>query len=287
MTDFRTFKTGEILTDAERAKLSPVDRKSYDLEQKIRGLMKLADSPSASEGERENATRMIAKLITKHQIDISQLRSAEKTGPAKIISFEIFVSNRYGLGGIRATAIHRAVLTPLGGTSVKWHHASHSTKKDTRVACFISEDLADFAKMLIASLLLQMETGMFVASRQHQRELKDNWLPANAITKQLGLFRKGYLFAWGDAVGARVSRGREDARQEAERETGKEIVLASDAERSRSAMEAWHDDLYGSKMRKSRTVYVSQTGKIAGREDGRKAQLGINEVGGQRARALT
>lgn len=290
MGEYRTFQSGEILSDTERAKLSPADKKRYDLEQKLRGLMKLANDEGAHDGERENATRMIAKLITRHQIDVALIRekeTGEASGPVKIVKFDIEVSNRFNLGGIRAQALNRAVIHPLGGYSVYFHYR-HSTKVATIVECYLPEDVVDFAKMLLASLTLQVETSMKVATTRFVRELRESadrqyiyGLPKSVETSETAKFRKGYLLTWGSVVGRRVAAGRQEARDEAQQFTGKELaVLDTFALAKKTAQDLAEAE--GSKIRSSRAVTVSQDGRMAGAKDGRRAQLGINEVGGTR-----
>lgn len=285
MSEYRSFKTGEILSDAEQAKLSPEDKKRYSREQKVRSLMALVDNPSTPEEERDTAMRMLSNLIARHQIDVTALREKANTGPAKIVKFEVWISNKFKLGGVRASAIHRAVASPLGGTTIKWWSSGQSTKQDTRLVVFVSEDVVDFAKMLVSSCLMQMESGLVVAVKQHRRELESQWLYKSEVTKLVADFRKSYIAAWGQTVGVRMEAGRKQAAREASAETGKEIVLVDDSSRSKAAQEAWHKAQYGpnSKLRASRRiVYTSQSGISAGRRDGQRAQLGINEVGGGR-----
>lgn len=284
MTDYRTFKSGEILSDDERAKLSPEDRKRYDLEQKLRGLMKLANDERASDGERDNATRMISKLITRHQIDLALIREAKDgaTGPVEIVRFEVLVSNKLGLGGVRCQALHRAVISPLGGHSVFFHSSAQSASTEARLEIYLAKDVVDFAKMLLASLTLQVETSMKVAAVRHKRELDWDWrLTKSDVTKLVSRFRKGYLLAWGSTVGSRVAEGRAEAREEAQRFTGKELAVLDTKELAKKASEDWNR-ANGFRITKSRPVLVSETGRTAGRRDGLRARLGTNEVGGRR-----
>jgi hypothetical protein len=279
MTEFRTFTSGEILTDEERAKLSPADRKTYDLEKRLRILMALADDPRAAQGERESATRTIARLITLYQIDLTLL--AQESGEAKpveIVDFTTYVSNRFGIGNVRAQAIDYAVVQPLGGKTVWWHNPSHTTSTDTRLLILLPKDVVPFAKMLISSLSIQMETGMKVATAQHLHEIRwDGRMNKAQEAKAVSTFRKGYLMAWGETVGRRVRAGREDARQEASSSAGKEIALLDTRSLAQLALDAWNKER-GTKTRSARPVIVSEFGSTAGRKDGRKAQLGINQL---------
>lgn len=285
MTEYREFKSGEILTDAERAKLSPADRKQYDLEQKIRGLMKMADSESATEGERENATRMMGKLLARHQIDLALLReqkTGKASGPVKIVRFNIAVDNRFGLGGVRCRALHRAVVVSLGGYSTFRHSSQQSSRTQASMEIFLPEDVVDFAKMLFASLALQVEGSMKVAAARHLFDIRHNrWVTKAEEARLISQFRKGYLLAWGSTVGERLAQGRQEAREEAEKYTGKELAVLNTAALARKTSDDFYEER-GSKLRTARNVLVSATGSSAGRKDGRRAQLGINEVGGSR-----
>lgn len=285
MSEYRSFNTGEILSDSERAKLNADDKKRYDREQRVRSLMALVDDPSTAEGERDNAMRMLSNLIARHQIDVTALRQKDNTGPAKIVSFEVQLSNRFNLGGVRASALAWAVAHPLGGTTIKWWRSTDSTKEETRFMVFVSEDVVDFAKMLVASFTMQMETGMAVAVKEHRRELGRQYLYPDEINKLVKDFRKSYVISWGTAVSRRMKAGRQQAATDASRETGKEIVLVDDSKRTKAAQLAWHQEQYGAKakLRSSRKLVVtSDDGASAGRRDGMRAQLGVNEVGGRR-----
>lgn len=317
MSQQTTFKTGQILSDAEVQKLSRDDKKRYGREQKVRALMALVDDPATPEHERDTAMQTLAKLITRHQIDVNAIKVKKQTGPAKIVNFEINLSNRYNLGGARATMVQWAVVGPLGGTTIKWWSASHSTSYDTRVLVFLPEDVADFAKMLIASFTMQMETALTVAVREHRRELERQWLSKREVTSLVGKFRKSYIGAWATVVGRRMELGRSQAVQEAAQErvddqanapreervrmgrksldaaeVGKEIMLSlkQDVERASEAQKQWHKQEYGekTKLRSGRKfIFASRDGVSAGREDGRRAQLGVNEIGGGHRRTLS
>lgn len=273
MTEYRTFKSGEILSSDERAKLSPEDRKRYDVQEKIRKAMAIADDPSIGEDERAQAQRTVAKLIVQYEIDVTALM--DKSEAKKTVTIEHFVvnvSNRYGMGGIRARALSRAVVVPLGGKMVFYHSSSDPTSVETRCDIFMPDDMVDFAKFLIASLTLQVETSMKVAAVQYQREIKFQVAPRHVST-MVAKFRKGYMLAWGSTVGRRMDQGREEARQEASAATGKEVALRDVSTLVENAVTA----MYG-KTRTARSVKISVSGATAGRRDGMRANLGNNEL---------
>lgn len=269
MTDFRSFKSGEILSDSEQRELSPVDRKRYKTEQRIRAAMKISESPAATPEEKEQASRTIGRLLALFEIDMQALADKDDAkAPVKIVRFDWDVSNKLGVGDQRVSLINRAVVLPLGGKMV--YGSSRWADVPVTATIFLPEDMVDFAKVLMASLLLQAETSMKVATVQHRRELMaDRRVTKNDATRLVGQFRKGYLIAFGDMVGYRMSQGREDARKEASVEAGTAIALRDTSALSKAAM----DEAFP-KTRKARNVIVSQTGQSAGRRDGRRADIG-------------
>ena len=58
------------------------------MKDKIRKLLALANDPGATEGERANASRMAAKFMAKHDIDLSDLQEAELREQFDLISGE-------------------------------------------------------------------------------------------------------------------------------------------------------------------------------------------------------
>jgi hypothetical protein len=269
MSEYRTFQSGQILTDAEQRELSPEDRKRYKTEQRIRAAIKLAESPGATEDEKIQATRTIARLMALFEIDMDALADKDDAKkPIEIVEFDWDVSNRLGLGDQRISVINRAVVLPLGGRMV--YNSSRWADTPATANIFLPDDMVAFAKVLMASLLLQVETSMKVATAQHRRELMaDRYVTKSDMTRMINEFRKGYLLAWADTVGRRVREGREEARQEASISMGKEVALRDPSALSRAAVEARYP-----KTRKARAVRVSDTGRTAGRRDGRTASIG-------------
>lgn len=248
---------------------------------RIRAAMAIADSPSATQQERDQATSVVSRLIAEYQIEMAELRNLQHTGPSKIVNFDVSVSNRYGLGRVRTQAVHAAVVRPLGGHSINFASDVTSAKDQVRLAVFLPEDVASMAEILISSLLLQMENTMKVASTQHRRELIDGWVSTSELNTLVYRFRVSYLMSWGKTVGARVRAGRQLAEHEVSEATGKDIVLADTSDQAKVASKSWAED-NGYTTRKSRSVMVTATGVGAGRADGLRASIGGNEIGGSR-----
>jgi hypothetical protein len=274
------------------------DNKREMLLNTVRNMMARANDPRTPEEERDTATTLVSKWIAKHQIEDAELREAEKSGPSKIVSFKFKVSNKNNLGKVRASALHWAVVTPLGGTSYKT--TPQSAKYPATMTIFMPEEIVEFAKILLTSLSLQMETGLAVKSRDERRRLEDrNWFETpSKITTKVANFRKGYLIAFGSTVGKRIKDGRKEAVQEARQEAqaeayargidGAELAKVGSAIALRDTREladaAMNEHCPG--LKTARQVKYSVQGYIAGKDDGNRADIGLTRVGGSRT-ALT
>lgn len=246
---------------------------------RIRAAMAIADNPTTTQQERDAATSTVSRLIAEYQIEMAELRDLHQTGPVKIVNFDVSLSNRFGLGKMRAQAIHRAVVDPFGGHSINF--SARSAKDIVRVAVFLPEDVAAMAEILIASLILQMEATMAVAAKAHRRDLIEGWVSDSELTKMVYRFRLSYLLSWGTTVGHRVRAARQLAQDDASEATGKEVVLADTSKLAKDTSSDWAVE-QGYTTRDSRKVMVTATGAQAGRADGMRASIGGNEIGGSR-----
>lgn len=262
----------------------------------VQRLMKLAESETATDGERNLAAARVAKIIAKHQIENAELRKVEKTGPSEIVSFTVEVSNSYGLGLVRCTALAWAVTRPLGGSTYRTSYKS--AKLPVEMTIFLPEEVAELAKILLTSLTLQMESGLTRAAREHSEEL--DWsLSDSARASSVLRFRRGYLEGWGATVGRRVREAREAAvqevRQEAQAEAyahgadgaeiariGAEITLVDDRARTENFRDTYYAKHNGGRTLKYKSAkyQVSSQGLQAGESDGRRADIGASRIGG-------
>lgn len=246
---------------------------------RIRAAMAIADNPSTTQQERDAATSTVSRLIAEYQIEMAELRDLHQTGPVKIVNFDVNLSNRFTLGKMRGQAIHAAVVAPLGGHSINF--SARSAKEEVRLAVFLPEDVAAMAEILIASLLLQMETAMAAAARTHRRDLIKGWVFDSELTKLVYRFRVSYLMSWGSTVGKRIRAVRQLAQEDASEATGKEIVLADTSKLAKDTSKQWAND-QDFTTRAARKVVVTATGVTAGRADGLRASIGGNEISGTR-----
>jgi hypothetical protein len=272
---------------------------------RIRNMMKLAHDPRTSEHEAQNAAYMVSKLMAQYQIADAELRKAQKKAPSEIASFTFECSNKYNLGKARSTALHWAVVLPLGGKSFKT--VGTSTKTSTVMTIFLPADLLDFAQVLLASLSLQMENGMHAKAKEERARLGKVFEGYRSVTpadinRRINDFRKSYILTFGGVVGDRIEAGRKAAVQEAVQEAqaeayahgasgaelakiGNSIALVDTTQRAEQAMDDFYKARWGAtkKLAKSRRLKITNTrGYTAGQQDGQRADIGQKRLGGAR-----
>lgn len=232
----------------------------------------------------DNATKKIAKLMRRHQIEEADIQAAHSTEDQAFKVVKFSVSNSYGLGKERATALHWAVIVPFGGHSMRTHYTS--AKMDTELTIFIPTSIADMVQPLLYSISLQMEMGLADAVKIVRDRLKDNyWLTQAERNREVLQFRRGYVRSFGSTVGSRITAAQKEAMDELKKEleeegrslgTSTELVLASSNEKAKKFMHDWYADFTGG-FGKIRTTTnrarASMEGRNAGSRDGRKADI--------------
>lgn len=236
------------------------------------------DSGVAHEDVADNATKKIAKLMRRHQIDMADIESAQATAGDKFIRFEFSVSNSYGLGKERANALHWGAIVPFGGNSMRTVYKSART--DTKLTVFAPASIAEMLKALVYSISLQMEMGLKDATKAERTRLDKNvWLSQADRNREVLLFRRGYLRAFGSTVGGRIKSAQQEAMEEllAEGNTlnsSTELVLASSSDQAAEFMRSWYATTKGGKLRVSTNrARASDLGYQAGARDGRNADI--------------
>ena len=230
----------------------------------------------------DNATKKIAKLMRRHQIDMADIESAQETAGAKFVRFEFSVSNSYGLGKERSSALHYAVIVPFGANSMRTVY--RSARAETKMTIFAPASIAEMLKALVYSISLQMEMGLKDATKAERERLNKNyWLTQADRNRDVLLFRRGYLRAFGVTVGSRIKAAQQEAMDEAKREleaqgrtlnASTELVLANSSEEAGSFMQAWYFENSGGKLRTTTNrARSSSLGREAGARDGRKADI--------------
>jgi hypothetical protein len=241
------------------------------------------DSGVAHEDVADNATKKIAKLMRRHQIEMADIEAAQETKDQKFVRFEFSVSNSYGLGKERSSALHWAVITPFGANSMRTVYKSART--DVKMTVFAPASIAEMLKALMYSISLQMEMGLKEASREERARLdKIYYLSQSQSNGEVLRFRRGYIRAFGTTVGSRVGAAQQEAMEEAKREleaegltlnSSTELVLANSSEQAKIFMDAWYFETSGgAKLRTSTSrAKASSLGRDAGNRDGRKADI--------------
>lgn len=234
----------------------------------------------------DNATRKIAKIMRINQIteaELAEYKAEQDQDGAEFIHFKFSVPNSYGLGKERSTALHWAVIVPFGGHSMRtWYR---SAKRDTEITVFAPRSIAEQMKSLLYSVSMQMEEGLKVASKDERKRLDDTvyYMTQTERNREILLFRRGYLRAFGSTVGSRVKAAQQEAMDEVKKElqeqgmelsSSTELVLAGSAERAKNAMYTWYSDTFGGKVRTTTNrARASMKGREAGRRDGVRADI--------------
>lgn len=231
----------------------------------------------------DNATKKIAKLMRRHQIEEADIQAAHSTGDQAFKVIKFSVSNSYGLGKERATALHWAVIVPFGGHSMRTHYTS--AKMDTELTIFIPTSIADMVQPLLYSISLQMEMGLADAVKIVRDRLKNNyWLTSTDRNREVLQFRRGYVRSFGSTVGSRISAAQKEAMDELKKELSEEgkslgasteLVLASSSEKAKEYMHTWYSEFGGGGKLRTTTnrARASVEGRNAGFRDGRKADI--------------
>jgi hypothetical protein len=231
----------------------------------------------------DNATKKIAKLMRRHQIQEADIESARSEGGQKFKTIKFSVSNSYGLGKERASALHWGVIVPFGGHSMRTHYTS--AKMDTELTIFIPASIADMVQPLLYSISLQMELGMKDATKTVRDRLKNNyWMSQTERNREILQFRRGYVRGFASTVGSRITAAQQEALDELKKEleeqglalgSSTELVLADSSKQAKEYMYVWNNEFGGGGRIRTTTnrARASADGRNAGSRDGRKADI--------------
>jgi hypothetical protein len=232
----------------------------------------------------ENAVRKVAKIMRRHQITEAEVSQAQAKDKEEFVHFKFSVSNSYGLGKERSSALHWAVIIPFGGNSMRTVYKS--AKQDTEMTVFAPASIAEMLKSLLYSISLQMEDGLKTSTKEERKRIDDSvfhWTQAE-INRQILLFRRGYLRGFGATVGSRIKAAQDEAMEEIKREleaeglsvsSSTEIALFDSSERAKDFMGAWYFERSdGGKLRTTTNrARSSSKGLAAGQRDGKRADI--------------
>lgn len=248
-----------------------------NIAERVGKLLAKAEDAAATPEEAQTFAAKAAELIGKYNLDAATLRHKEgkRPEPIKLLEFKVSGQGHHGKG--RATLI--CTVAAAYGCQVCTLN-NKLTGEDRWVMIVGPAATIKALEILLPSILRQAESNGMKATREHMKALAGGFdTPANANIERRKFFRS-YLPGYGQGVADKIAASRRDMAAKVAGKPG-ELVLVSDAERTKAAFEKRFPDL-----RKGRADQHSAEGADAGRRDGRNADTGQTKVGGDK-RAVT
>ncbi|WP_410648177.1 DUF2786 domain-containing protein [Amycolatopsis sp. cmx-4-54] len=244
---------------------------SNNIAERVRKLLDKAEDAAVTAEEAQTYAAKAAELIGKYNLDAATLRHKEGKRPEPIRMLQFEVSGQGWHGKARAELVARvaeaygAQVCTLGNKmngSPRW------------VLIMAPGATLKALELLLPSIVLQAETNGMRATREHMAGLKGRFdTSANANIERRTFFRS-YLPGYGRGVADKIAESRNAMADKVKGKTG-ELVLVSDAERTKAAFDKKFPDL-----KPVRGDKYSEAGADAGRRDGRTADTGQTKVGG-------
>lgn len=231
--------------------------------EKIRKLLALAESSNESEAQiaREQAER----LMVRWGIDEALAASSDNTLKEEIIRRRIEVHGIYALAHVYlANAISKGV------GNVKALQIKEGKRQSIELIGYESD--VDRVEWMFTNLQLQASSALLAWWGNAKAEGSLSHYSANDKFKA----RRSFLIAFSGGVLERMKEEREVVEKEYEAHTAGTAVALRSRE---SEVEDFVRSEY-SNLRRGRGVQMSQSGSIAGRSAGRKADVGTTQVSG-------
>lgn len=246
--------------------------------------------------ERDTAMQRLANLMRRYDLDDSIIARREGRKRTAPVFKKYPVSDAGGFGRER-TAVIGHMAAALGGKYVcHWDQKYSPTsgkkagKAYTSTGVVATQAVHETLTLLVPLVMLQMENDVRPPRRAHLEELRaSDWIYQEQPTKlhvKSRYFTATFFDNYGNAVARRLKQGAQAAQQEAieavyaeygESEvTGAELAIIDDAAAVQAVYIQRFPNLRSMRSRK----FTSDSGERAGREAGRRADLGDGHLGG-------
>lgn len=254
----------DAVAAAVTAALNTSQEKLTAILEKARKTLAVADDPNAPEPVRETAKKKAAEMLARYGLNAAMLADAG-TITAKVDddTFAVDAPYTYDKAALLAT-----VVKAYGGQIV---YSRKDVKRSTLRVFAMDSDLARF-RLLWPSLMTQLTNEMAAAAK------------TRTGSERRDVFERWFIINFRDEVGQRIEAAEQQATDEAEQErvaeaspagSGKSValVLAGRQGQVEAAFKAAFP-----KVRKApaRRLTYSAEGAAAGREAGRRADLGAS-----------
>lgn len=249
--------------------------------ERVRKLLERAADTRNLEEERYSCYAKAADLMTRHGIDEAMVRQSQGRGPEPIETYRFEQPNtaRHGKARIYAAG---AVAEALG-CQCAYFYLGQRTPYVVIVGA--ASDIAT-ARALLPLVMTQAEHAAAAATRAHLAELRRDVIPDlyddpdAFLARKRRMFFRSFVHGFGRAVAARITARRRALADETPG-TGAALVLA---DRSQRVGEEF-TNLFP-KLGKPRRDLYSRDGLAAGRDAGKRANLGDNGIDAGSRQAL-
>jgi hypothetical protein len=248
----------------------------------VEKLLLLAADTRTPDEERQTAYAKAADLMTRYNIDQAMVRRSTGQAPEPVEVYRFDVPNT-GAHGKARTFAAGSIAEALGCKCAYFYLGQRETCHVMIVG--MASDIAT-VRTLLPLVMTQAEHAAGPATRTRAAQLRellaDEWWPADEINTEVRRertkFYRSFIQAYGSAVAARIGQCRQTMVAEAvSAGTGAELVLVDRDQR----VTAQFGEQYP-KLRTARASQHSSAGLAAGREAGRRADLGdgrLSEAG--------
>jgi hypothetical protein len=263
---------------------------------RIKSLLRLAEDPNATQGERDSAIDRVAALTEKYKIDASRLDPHSGQWVREEIEIHTFhLPSTYGISNDRHHGVYQAV--EAMGASAYLIKQGHRRRNGGQryvmegITVHATASTMQVLKVLIPSLVLQ-ETSASTAFIAGLKKTDQNLLAlqdvirmlreagadpkkyVNDLNRRIRLHRKSFCFAFFVEAAKRITAKRADAVREADDRYALVVVDTAD----RIAQSMADEELTNSRHRGR----YSAAGWDGGTEAGQQAMVGQTEVHGGR-----
>ena len=177
---------------------------------RIQQLLELAEHPGTPSEEKEAAFARAGALMQKYEIEEEEVRRSAGHGAEAIIVERFAVSGRGGHGRERAWALG-AVARGMGCETA--YTSNNASNRPRWIQIVGPRSTIENLKILLPSVLLQMENAAAKAVRDHLRELPA-WLSQAERTRESAIIRRSFMRGFGHGIERRLDAARSEYQQD-------------------------------------------------------------------------
>lgn len=177
---------------------------------RIRQLLELAEHPDTPSEEKEAAFARAGALMQKYEIEEEEVRRSSGQDAEAIVVERFAVSGKGGHGRERAWALGRVA----EGMGCAIAYTANDTSNRVRWIQIVGpQSTIDNLKILLPTVLLQMENAAAKATRDRVRELPA-WLSNSERARESAIIRRSFMRGFGRGIEHRLKAATAEYQQE-------------------------------------------------------------------------